>query len=212
MKARVFWNNAIQLAIHFLKKIIYVSFIQKQKTLNLGPKIPYLGIFGLQFNKNYSQISNQYSRNCETTKFHPKKNKNKLRTKNTLLSLWAGKFKNYCHICNQRPPIFLTAKFLAKIRILKFGTKNVLFVEFWIRICNQRPPIGLTAKFCAKIRILNFGTENALLENVSLYFKTMPSYLKSAQHSQICLIAKFCEKNENSEICDQKCFIWVFWG
>ena len=32
-----------------------------------------------------------------------------------------------CHICNQRPPICFIAKFHANIRILKFGTKNVLF-------------------------------------------------------------------------------------
>ena len=50
--------------------------IQKQKTLNLGPKIPYLGIFGVQVKKNYYQILNQYSRICETIKFHPKQKKN----------------------------------------------------------------------------------------------------------------------------------------
>ena len=49
---------------------------KNKKTLNLGPKIPYLGIFGLQFNKNYYQIFNQYSRICETIKFHPKPKKN----------------------------------------------------------------------------------------------------------------------------------------
>ena len=53
-------------------------FIQKQKNpLNLRPKIPYLGIFGLQFNKNYYKIFNQYSRICETVKFHPKTEINK---------------------------------------------------------------------------------------------------------------------------------------
>ena len=35
--------------------------------------------------------------------------------------------KKYCHICNQRPPICLIAKFRTKIRITKFGTKNALF-------------------------------------------------------------------------------------
>ena len=35
------------------------SFIQKQKTLNLGPKVPYLGIFSVQFTKDYYQIFNQ---------------------------------------------------------------------------------------------------------------------------------------------------------
>ena len=50
---------------------------KNKKTLNLGLKIPYLGIFGLQFNKNYYQTFNQYSRICETIKFHRKQtNKN----------------------------------------------------------------------------------------------------------------------------------------
>ena len=46
------------------------------------------------------------------------------------LGLWAGMLENYCHICNQRAPICLTAKFPAKIRIVKFGTKNILFGHF----------------------------------------------------------------------------------
>ena len=44
------------------------------------------------------------------------------------LGFWARILKNYCHICNQRPPIDLIAKFRKKTRILKFGTKNVLFL------------------------------------------------------------------------------------
>ena len=43
------------------------------------------------------------------------------------LGFWAGILKNYCHICNQRPRIYLIAKFRAKNRILKLGTKNALF-------------------------------------------------------------------------------------
>ena len=43
------------------------------------------------------------------------------------LGLWAGMLKNFCHICNQHPPIYLIAKFGAKIRIVKFGNKNALF-------------------------------------------------------------------------------------
>ena len=96
---------------------------KNKKTLNLGPKIPYLVIFGLQFNKNYYHIFNQYYRINETIKFQSKQKK--LRTKNALLGYWAGMFKNYSHICNQGPPICLIAKFHAKIRILKFGAKNV---------------------------------------------------------------------------------------
>ena len=44
---------------------------KNKKTLNLGPKIPYLSIFGLQFNKIYYQIFNQYSQICNI-KFHLK--------------------------------------------------------------------------------------------------------------------------------------------
>ena len=51
------------------------SFIQKQKNFKPGPKKPYLGIFGLQFNKDYYQIFNQHPRICETINFHPKRKK-----------------------------------------------------------------------------------------------------------------------------------------
>ena len=46
------------------------------------------------------------------------------------LGHWAGMLKNYCHICNQRPPVYLMAKFRAKIRSFKFGIKNALFGIF----------------------------------------------------------------------------------
>ena len=54
---------------------------KNKKTLNLGPKIPYLSNFGLQFGKSYYQIFNQYSRICGSINFHPKQKK--LRTKNS---------------------------------------------------------------------------------------------------------------------------------
>ena len=57
--------------ISILEFVNMQHFIQK----HLGPKIPYLGIFGLQFNKNYYQIFNQYSRICETIKIHLQKRK-----------------------------------------------------------------------------------------------------------------------------------------
>ena len=47
-----------------------------------------------------------------------------------VLGLCSGMFKNYCHICNQRSPICLTAKFRATIKIIKFGTINALFGRF----------------------------------------------------------------------------------
>ena len=44
---------------------------------------------------------------------------------------WLGIWKYYFHVSNQHPQICLVAKFGAKIKILKFGTKNVLFGYFW---------------------------------------------------------------------------------
>ena len=94
------------------------------------------------------------------------KNRNKLRTKSALLGLWAGMLKNYRHICNQRPPICLIAKFRVKIRILKHGTKNA-FCVFWRAILknycpfrNQHPQIRLIPKFGAKTKILKFSARN----------------------------------------------------
>ena len=60
---------------------------KNKKFSNMGPKITYLGIFGLQFNKNYYQTFKQHTWICETIKFHPKQNKN-LGPKILYLDLW----------------------------------------------------------------------------------------------------------------------------
>ena len=120
-----FQKSNILFVISFREFVIRQSFIQNKKTLNLSPKAPYLGIFGLQFNKNYCKIFKQHSQICEN-KVSSKTKKIFFRPKMLYLPLWAGMLKNYCHICNQRPPIYLMAKFRAKMRILK-GFKNALF-------------------------------------------------------------------------------------
>ena len=96
---------------------------KNKETLDLGPKISYLGIFGLQFIKNYYQIFNQHPRICEKIKFHPKQKKIFLGPKMLYLGLWTRILENYCHICNQRPPIYLMAKFPTKTRILNLMPK-----------------------------------------------------------------------------------------
>ena len=121
-----FQKSNILFVISFREFVSRQSFIQNKKTLNLSPKAPYLGIFGLQFNKNYCKIFKQHSQICEN-KVSSKTKKIFFRPKMLYLPLWAGMLKNYCHICNQRPPIYLMAKFRAKMRILKFGFKNALF-------------------------------------------------------------------------------------
>ena len=61
---------------------------KNNRFLNLGPKIPYLGIFGMQFNKNYYQIFNQHTQICETIKFHLKRKKMNLGTKMLYQGFW----------------------------------------------------------------------------------------------------------------------------
>ena len=73
--------------------------------------LPYLGILGLQFNKNFFQIFNQYPQICETIKCNPKQKKINLGPK---MLGWV--FGVEC----------LIVKFRAKIRIFKFGTRNAL--------------------------------------------------------------------------------------
>ena len=55
-----FQNTNVVFEISILEFVNMQSFIQKPKTLNLRPKIPYLGIFRLQFKKDYYQILNQH--------------------------------------------------------------------------------------------------------------------------------------------------------
>ena len=82
-----FQKTNVVFEISILAFVNKQNFIQKQrKTVNLGPKIPYLGIFGQQFRKNYFQIFNQHRRICETVKFHPKQKKNILGAKNALFA------------------------------------------------------------------------------------------------------------------------------
>ena len=132
------------------------SFGKKQKCLNLRPKLPYLGIFGLEFENN-CHIWNQHPWICLNAKFYKKMPK--FGTNNVLFGYFgAGIWKQYCHIWNQLPRICLIAKFCEKIKMSKFETKNALFGYFWARILknychiwNQHPRICQTLKLCDKI-------------------------------------------------------------
>ena len=44
-----FENNIVIFEISILECVYLQNFAKKQKCLNLGPKMPYLGIFGLEF-------------------------------------------------------------------------------------------------------------------------------------------------------------------
>ena len=81
--------------------------------------------------------------------------------------LWAGMVKKYCHICNQPPPICLTAKLRAKIRFLKFRTKNALFRCFGQQLWKSIVIFEISAfefalfqSLVQKTKIPKYGTKN----------------------------------------------------
>ena len=80
-KATVLWFFYISTIEFFINKISS----KNKKILNLGPKIPYLGLFGLQF---YYQIFNQPTRICETIEVSSKTKKKNLGPKTLYLGLW----------------------------------------------------------------------------------------------------------------------------
>ena len=101
----------------------------------LAPKMPYLGIFRLEFSENYCHIWNQHPQIYVFAKFCEKTKMPKFGTKNDLFGyFWASSLENCCHIWNQHFPICLISKFCEETKIHKFGTKNALFEYFWPKI------------------------------------------------------------------------------
>ena len=88
--------------------------------------MPSLGILELKFEKVIVMLQTTLEF-FVNVKFHPKIKYFKFGQKvvSSLSGLfWAAILKIYCHIRNQCPRICLTAKFGAKIKILKFGKQN----------------------------------------------------------------------------------------
>ena len=147
----------------------------------------YLAIFGLEFFKKYCHIWNQHRQMCLFGKLQEKTRMPKFGTKNT----WFGYFgtriwKQYCHIWNQHLPICKRVNFCEISKMPKFRTKNYFLVFFWPRMCY----LGIFGK---KLFLKNY------------------CHIRN-QHPRICRIAKFCEKNKNAYIFDQKCFTCRFLG
>ena len=140
-------------------------------------------------------------------------------TKNARFAyFWAGIWKYYYHIWNQRPRICLVAKFGGKIKILKFGTKNAWFGYLWTgtwkqycHIYNQHSQICLISKFREIMKMHKFGTNNALLGYFwAMHLKKLLSYLNSAPSN--LPNCKILQKNKNAWIWEQKRLIWAFLG
>ena len=70
------------------------NFVKKQKCLNLGPKMQFFGIFGLEFKKNYCHIWNRHPQVCLFAKFHGKTKMPKFGTKNAWFGYFGLEFEN----------------------------------------------------------------------------------------------------------------------
>ena len=90
-----FQKTNIEFEISILEFVNMQSFVQKQKKLNLRPKILHLGIFGLQFSKNHYQIFNQHTLLCETIKFHAKSKKREQKYSIGVFGWNVGKLQSY---------------------------------------------------------------------------------------------------------------------
>ena len=96
------------------------------------------------------------------------------------------KTKKICCISNKRPPNCLIAKYRAKVRILKFGTKKALLKyfgqQFWKTIVIfeiSTLEFALLQSFVQKIKILKFGKKfgTGTLKILLSYFKSASSNL-----------------------------------
>ena len=135
----------------------------------MGPKIPHLAIFRLEFENNIVIFKISHPQICVVAKFCEIMKMPKFGAKNALfVYLWAKIVKHCCHIWNQHPQIYVIAKFSEKAKIPNFGTTNPLFRYFWPKmpylcilgiefekkfchIWNQRSQTCVVAKFGAKI-------------------------------------------------------------
>ena len=128
----------------------------------------------LEFEKNYCYFRNQYPQIFQYSKFHAKI-KNTFTTKRCFIWIFSGwnskKSLSYLKLTPSN-------KFGAKIKILKFSTKNAWCGYFWARILknychiwNQHPRICLIAKFHEKWKCLNLGPKMPYLGIFGLEFE-----------------------------------------
>ena len=132
---------------------------------------------------------------------------------------WAGIWKYYCHVSNQRPQIFHVAKFGAKIKIFKFRTKNALFGYLWAAIWKKLLPYYFkstpsnfpSCKFGKKIKTSKFGTKNLWFR----YFwaRIWKNYCHIwKQHLQISVVAKLCEETKMLKFGTKSTLFGYFWA
>ena len=102
------------------------------------PRMPYLGISGQEFQKNYCQIWNQHPWNCLIAKYREIMEMPKFGTKSALFGYFLARiFRNCCRIWNQHLQICLYAKFYKKSKMPEFGTKMPYLGIFGLEFENN---------------------------------------------------------------------------
>ena len=141
---------------------------------------------------------------------------------------WAIILKDYCHIWNHHPWIYLSAQFCKKTKtktkqnktkMFKYGTKKSLFGYFWFRcylklccIWNQHCSIWLIGKYCKKPKLPKVSFKNSLFGCFSVrFFKiSILSFLKSAP--QTWLIGKLCQNTKMSKFGTKNALFGYLWA
>ena len=108
------------------------NFEKKQKSLTLGQKMGYFGMFLLGVEKNILIFEISTLKFVWYQNFVKKWKCVKSGTKMTclgvfLIIIW----EEYCHIWNQEPQVFPIVKLWEKTKMPNFGTKNALFKYFF---------------------------------------------------------------------------------
>ena len=133
--------------------------MQKWKSLNLEPKMPYLGKWG-----KWGLI--------------------------WLKAFCAGIWKYYCHTWNERPRISWIIEFGAKMKIVKFGTKDTLFLGCNLKnvlSCLRLTPSNFSK---SKIKIFKYRIWLFLAWDFRIYCHI------SNQHPGICEVRVFNSYSE----------------
>ena len=133
---RVFWTEIWKKYCHIWNQHLQISVIAKfcedKKCLNLGPKMPYLGIRFLEKLLLYLKSAPSNLSKKTSRKFHEKIKMSKFWTKEAWFGYsWIEIWKQYCPIWNQHSRICLLAEFRGKTKMHELGIKNTLIGYFW---------------------------------------------------------------------------------
>ena len=117
--------------INILEFFKVQTFTQKQKKLKLRPKMSFLGLFKLTFDKTIVIFKISGREIIKMHEFVQNEKKNRILDQKCLFwNLCLPIFKNYCYIWNQRSQITQNPNLFAEIKVLKFETKNTFLGIF----------------------------------------------------------------------------------